>query len=288
MKLVVEKQKVFALITAVCALLAFFLLSHGRALAVVEYCPATVSITKTADPSIFAMRLEAQGPRTVTGVVAMRIEDDWFSAPVSQIAFHSVKQSWRDATAEFTRVAYESDPIFIKSPTGTRPLYGFLVRAQATGDAIFGWDKRGDVECDPPPTVDNRGGAPVLQNGLELLKPQYYGEEVPRDAVLVIPAPLHLTPPDCPNPSSPAKATLIMRPEYPDMLRDSGDYGQTYVAVAVSATGKVDDAWVFAPSGHDQIDRAAVRAARDSSYEPARAFCHTIPGIFLYRADFRP
>ncbi len=58
------------------------------------------------------------------------------------------------------------------------------------------------------------------------------------------------------------------------------------IKVAISATGKLDDAWIFYPSGYAALDAAALKAARASTYKPAFWQCQATPGIFLFLAEF--
>lgn len=57
--------------------------------------------------------------------------------------------------------------------------------------------------------------------------------------------------------------------QYPETLWDDRIEGETLLAIAVSAEGTVDSAWVEQTSGHEEFDSAAVEGARRLRFEPA-------------------
>ena len=57
--------------------------------------------------------------------------------------------------------------------------------------------------------------------------------------------------------------------QYPESLWDEQVEGETLLAIAVSAQGTVDSAWVEQTSGHAAFDSAAVEGARLLRFEPA-------------------
>ena len=57
--------------------------------------------------------------------------------------------------------------------------------------------------------------------------------------------------------------------QYPESLWDERIEGETLLAIAVSAQGAVDSAWVEQTSGYAEFDSAAVDGARLLRFEPA-------------------
>jgi TonB family protein len=57
---------------------------------------------------------------------------------------------------------------------------------------------------------------------------------------------------------------------YPPLLRESGIGGQVWVSVKVSAVGNVTDARIRTSSGHEALDAAALRVARQMKFTPAK------------------
>jgi protein TonB len=94
------------------------------------------------------------------------------------------------------------------------------------------------------------------------------------------------TPPRCSQPHKDATTTRPVEPDYPDMARQQGAVGTTQVKVSLSATGSVIDATVYKGSGNQFLDRAAIAAAKASSYSPEVEDCQRVPGVYLFRADF--
>lgn len=57
---------------------------------------------------------------------------------------------------------------------------------------------------------------------------------------------------------------------YPRAARDAGEEGVAIVGVSVSAGGSVTRAWLEQSTGYDRLDRAALKAAYQWSFTPAR------------------
>jgi TonB family protein len=94
---------------------------------------------------------------------------------------------------------------------------------------------------------------------------------------------------NCAVPFADAFVSHAENPDYPVQLRNAGvPASVTVVEVGVSATGTIDDAWIYVPSGYAQFDGAALLSAKNSTYHPARSFCQDVPGQYLFRAEFSP
>lgn len=99
--------------------------------------------------------------------------------------------------------------------------------------------------------------------------------------VASIPGPL-----DCKEPFLAAVATHPVTPTVPLAMQDDRYRGVVLVEIAVNANDKLDDAWVYSPSGYREFDEAALKAARKSSYKAGRSFCSAAAGSYLFRFDF--
>jgi protein TonB len=92
--------------------------------------------------------------------------------------------------------------------------------------------------------------------------------------------------PACANPHVDAVATNKVEPDYPEMARQQGAVGTTTVRVTLSTSGAVTNAVVHKSSGNAQLDAAAVRAARSSSYRSEIDNCQPVGGDYLFVATF--
>ncbi len=112
----------------------------------------------------------------------------------------------------------------------------------------------------------------------------------PPDGIVVgTTAPAVATPtpkPACTAPDVPAKTIAPVAPEIPQLASEEGLTGTTEVEVHLSASGAVLDASVYRSSGSMLLDRAAIGAARASSYSPEQRACRNIPGSYLFSAQF--
>ncbi len=92
--------------------------------------------------------------------------------------------------------------------------------------------------------------------------------------------------PACANPHLDASVTHAVEPEYPALAQQQGAIGVTQVEVSLTETGAVSDAKVYKSSGNASLDRAAIAAARQSTYSPEVDNCVKEAGNYLFRAEF--
>ena len=78
-----------------------------------------------------------------------------------------------------------------------------------------------------------------------------------------------------------------VQPEYPLRARESGQVGTVQIKVSLSATGAVRSTSVYRSSGYEDLDQAALAAAKASTYAPEVVNCFPVDGSYLFRADFR-
>lgn len=88
------------------------------------------------------------------------------------------------------------------------------------------------------------------------------------------------TPPARPQPAvaprqakvdAPPRPKRAIRPDYPKGARQRGEQGSVVVEIRVDERGRVDDVKVVASSGFLELDEAAIRAAKQAKFSPARS-----------------
>lgn len=72
------------------------------------------------------------------------------------------------------------------------------------------------------------------------------------------------------QPVVPPRLVRYVKPEYPGSARAKGIEGKVVVRVLVDKAGDVETVEVYAPSGVEMLDEAAVKAAKKWEFAPAR------------------
>ena len=95
--------------------------------------------------------------------------------------------------------------------------------------------------------------------------------------------------PQCAVPTKDATMVNGVAPEYPEVAKEQ-NLGPVVVLVKItlSASASVQDASILQSSGNSAIDRAAIVAARQSSYSAAVENCQPVAGTYSFRASFDP
>ncbi len=75
-----------------------------------------------------------------------------------------------------------------------------------------------------------------------------------------------------------------MQPSTPDDAEQMT--GTAKVAVALTPSGSVSAASIYRSTGDMMLDRAALRAARMSTYSPEVRDCTPVGGTYLFTVDF--
>jgi TonB family protein len=95
--------------------------------------------------------------------------------------------------------------------------------------------------------------------------------------------------PTCPNPLQEPSTIKLAAPVYPASARAMElDVIFVLVEVTVSPSGKATAAKLNRSTGNDAIDKAALRAALDSIYEPRLVNCTAVTGDTIVRIVFDP
>lgn len=80
---------------------------------------------------------------------------------------------------------------------------------------------------------------------------------------------------------------VVPRPEYPPLARRRGHEGTVTVKVRVDQAGKATGAEIIESSGHSSLDAAALDAALNASFRPARRAGVAVAGDIRIRYRFR-
>ncbi|HTU69198.1 MAG TPA: TonB family protein [Candidatus Baltobacteraceae bacterium] len=93
----------------------------------------------------------------------------------------------------------------------------------------------------------------------------------------------------CAQPNRPAQVVTAVIPDYPDAVAQLHLKATTAtVGVETDATGAVTSVWIAVSSGNDDLDHAALDAARKSKFAPALVNCIAVASSFGVQEDFVP
>jgi TonB family protein len=92
---------------------------------------------------------------------------------------------------------------------------------------------------------------------------------------------------DCSAPYSNGRIVSAAQPEFPENARIHGESGSVVLNVSTDANGAVSNVAVATSSGYADLDRAAILAAKNSTYEPGRFRCKALPATLVFEADFK-
>jgi TonB family protein len=91
--------------------------------------------------------------------------------------------------------------------------------------------------------------------------------------------------PACSNPNEPAHTLSVVAPEQPEDATNLPATAQ--IEVTLDAAGRVVDATIYHSTNEMALDRAALVAARKTTYSPATVDCVPTGGSYLFRVDFQ-
>ncbi len=129
---------------------------------------------------------------------------------------------------------------------------------------------------DPGPPTDVPRAAPSAAPG-PLDGPSTDGPSAP-------PAPTPTPKPACSVPFAQAKAVNVIPASAPDDAEQRT--GEAKIEVTLTAAGEIAAVAIYRSSGDMMLDRAALRAARMSTYQPAIQNCSPVGGSYLFTVDF--
>jgi TonB family protein len=111
------------------------------------------------------------------------------------------------------------------------------------------------------------------------------GVDTPGDPNAVATAPAASARPACPVPNAPARTISAAMPETPEGI--AGLPASAQIQVTLDAAGHVTDLRIYRSAQDPQLDRAAITAARSSTYAPAIVECLPAGGSYLFTVEFQ-
>ena len=302
------------LLFALCCA-AFFALNCRPALAIAEFCPATLTYAHAADTpallrrqsaidsvgdaqprlaSLFGIELSAYGPRTIVSAkLAFDTTAGWFTADVPQTALIEKDRHYANASAAFTRHDWITPVMYVRFPVPAAIAHAWVYSITVAGDDMFNWSAQGTVICPPTPGPSKQ----QARNQSKMSQASRWLDPKDEDHLDVPPGPNStilqgtasnaLGDSSCAEPFREAEVTSQAEPEYPNFLRNSfAGRAQNAVEVAISPDGSIRDAWIWGPSGFTLFDDSTLRAARSSKYSGARAYCQAVPASYLFKVTY--
>lgn len=282
----------------------FFLCAHKPASAMTEFCPAKLEYQAVGqsdgatDPApLYGFALTALGPRTISAsTLAFDTSAGWYTVQLPAVTLAEKVRHYTSPVVSFTRHDYVSSVLYARFPQPVRIEHAWVSSAAAQGDGAFGWQAQGSVTCDPPPAAaadqvrhmaDLRADPFKLDPKLDP-KDEDHLSAAPGAMSLLLSAQAStaLETAHCTDPFREATVTHQVQAHYP-AVGDALNLALTRVELAIQADGTVSDAWVWAPSGVGAFDDESVRAAKNSTYAGARAYCRAVPGTYLFDVTFR-
>jgi TonB family protein len=91
--------------------------------------------------------------------------------------------------------------------------------------------------------------------------------------------------PACSVPNAPARTISAAMPQTPDGVE--GLPATAEVEVTLDAAGRVTDLRIYRSAYNQQLDRAAIAAAKASTYAPALVDCLPAGGTYLFTVEFQ-
>jgi TonB family protein len=91
----------------------------------------------------------------------------------------------------------------------------------------------------------------------------------------------------CAVPYADAATTDQVEPDYPPGAKDLGIGNVTVIVqVTIEPSGKLKSATIFKSSNNSEVDREALRVARESKYSPKIINCHPVEGSYVFVVSF--
>jgi len=268
---------------------AALVVTHGYARAE-GACPATASVealgdknpgyTKNILGTTFTLVLTADNARVMSGTVDVQTDKGWFSIDVPKVELRLSQEQYSDDLGTFERDTYLSPAIPVRFPSSVHITYVFLKDVQAEGYPAVSCQSADDRAMVGPSAVKQ----PYLRNAVSAMTEHDTPIELPPGAPVLTPIPTQA--PGSTSCTVPFADATMTQPY--NVLPPNGNApGRTIVAVEINASGGVDGATIWRPSGSRLYDSYAIYAAQHSQYSPKRAFCQAVPGVYYVLTDFK-
>jgi TonB family protein len=244
--------------------------------------------TDAPDATLHYYHLQALGPRSVEGTITADTDHGWFTWVQQPVQLTRMTFT---ATAPSYTVRYltaDSPELDVAFPVMVNIRRAWLATAEANGDAYFGWDAHGTVVCTPSDFAPVNSRSRVVTKRTPQDGDPTPGPAPPTAVATATAAPFPEA--TCAHPFVAATVSHAVQPDFPAILRDQAvsQAATAVVYVAVDSAGKLADAWIYASSGYVAMDKAALSAARRSSYVAPISYCRAVSGTYLFQADFLP
>jgi len=232
--------------------LGLFCIALPHAARAGEFCPARISKVEnvTGAASSFAVVLNTDSQRTVTGQLLLETDNGWYRAPFAPVSMQKAARG------------FDAPPIYVDLPKVT--LLRNVWLAQAASDDPR-WGPRGIVNCPPDPERNTaRGNAPNAASASQ------------RIAAQPIAPPLSY---DCKTPFADAK------PDETSFEGDDlgvGDYAAA--EVDLDASGAPIGVTALTASGEDfDLKKRLEDRVKRMRFSPAVAYCKPVPSTYIIR-----
>lgn len=100
------------------------------------------------------------------------------------------------------------------------------------------------------------------------------------------PAPTPTPKPACAQPHVEPTPKSLVQPDYPEIAREQGASGTARVQVTLDAQGNVLNATINQSSGSPVLDKAAIDAAKASTFYPEIDNCEAVGGTYVVSEQF--
>lgn len=247
----------------------------------VDFCPASLYLKPVGTAgtpytgALYGFTLNSSGPKTVSAILAFETPDNWFSAavPATTIALttrHFIETSGKHTT----QPVWASPTMYLRFPRPVALINAFVLGANGQACpptqrwVVRANNSRPSIVTDP--AYPDRATLPPAAG----------------DSIVVPKITRQLFKTNCAEPFHEASVTQPVPPERPEPVH-RGLQGTAQIMVILNPGGSLAEAKVFQSSGDINYDNAALRAASETTYQSAMAYCQAVPGSYLFKVTFQ-
>jgi hypothetical protein len=263
---------------AAIAFLACFMAAGGRAMAMVDFCAANLTDIHAVSPSdegakAYTYRLVAFTSGTVDATILADTDHGWQTWRIGGVVLSRAKRVG-DGPGSTPSVPFEvaqSSTLAVSLPVTLRVAHVWV--SAANGHA-----------CEPPSfgggeLIDWQLGRSLDAVGNVAASSEAADAAPPFEAV-------------CGTPFVGATVVKAVAPDLSDAAKrtidETGGESMAF-AVAIDATGKLQDTWPLGAVGSvADFERTSYVAAKRSSYRNAISYCRAVPAIYIFTTTATP
>jgi TonB family protein len=273
-------MKYLITLTALTVLLFFGLAQRAQAK---DFCAASLYLKAVGGNdtlnknTLFGFTLNAGAPKTISNaILAFETQTGWYSATVREASTGPTTNHFieRDGTHRAMQ-AWASPVMYLQFPQPVSLMNAFLLGAN--GQA-----------CPPQPRWQP---ATQVRAPATIRDPQYPdATTLPPQTGNMILKPKLAKPFYNTNSAQPFRSAGVQTqvpPDYPEDAALHGAHGTSQVLVTINADGSLAEATLFQSSGEIVLDEATLKAARETTYQSAVAYCQPVPGSYLFKSTFQ-